>query len=79
MDIEKLKKEFIKLKSGELEYLDNIAKLGYQKTFSQEEKLNIYRKLKFYENENARFYKLLSNILMKVKKKILTKYLLKLN
>ena len=63
MDIEKLKKEFIKLKSGELEYLDNIAKLGYQKTFSQEEKLNIYRKLKFYENENARFYKLLSNIL----------------
>ena len=50
MDIEKLKKEFIKLKSGELEYLDNIAKLGYQKTFSQEEKLNIYRKLKFYEN-----------------------------
>ena len=75
----KVKKEFIKLKSGELKYLDNIAKLGYQKTFSQEEKLNIYRKLKFYENENARFYKLLSNILMKVKKKILTKYLLKLN
>ncbi len=33
MDIEKLKKEFIKLKSGELEYLDNIAKLGYQKLF----------------------------------------------
>lgn len=33
MDIEKLKKEFIKLKSGELEYLYNIAKLGYQKTF----------------------------------------------
>ena len=79
MDIEKLKKKFIKLKSGELEYLDNIAKLGYQKTFSQEEKLNIYRKLKFYENENARFYKLLSNILYESKEKILTKYLLKLN
>lgn len=69
MDIEKLKKEFIKLKSGELEYLDNIAKLGYQKTFSQEEKLNIYRKLKFYENENARFYKLLSDILYESKEK----------
>ena len=69
MDIEKFKKEFIKLKSGELEYLDNIAKLGYQKTFSQEEKLNIYRKLKFYENENARFYKLLSDILYESKEK----------
>ncbi len=73
MDIEKLKKEFIKLKSGELEYLDNIAKLGYQKTFSQEEKLNIYRKLKFYENENARFYKLLSDILYESKEKNMDK------
>ena len=67
MDIEKLKKEFIKLKSGELEYLDNIAKLGYQKNFFQEEKLNIYRKLKFYEKENARFYKLLFDILYESK------------
>lgn len=73
MDIEKFKKEFIKLKSGELEYLDNIAKLGYQKTFSQEEKLNIYRKLKFYENENARFYKLLSDILYESKEKNMDK------
>ena len=73
MDIEKLKKEFIKLKSGELEYLDNIAKLGYQKTFSQEEKLNIYRKLKFYENENARFYKLLSDIVYESKEKNMDK------
>lgn len=73
MDIEKLKKEFIKLKSGELEYLDNIAKLGYQKTFSQEEKLNIYRKLKFYENENARFYKFLSDILYESKEKNMDK------
>ena len=67
MDIEKLKKEFIKLKSGELDYLDNIAKLGYQKNFFQEEKLNIYQKLKFYENENARFYKLLFDILYESK------------
>ena len=67
MDIEKLKKELIKLKSGELDYLDNIAKLGYQKNFFQEEKLNIYRKLKFYENENARFYKLLFDILYESK------------
>ena len=73
MDIEKLKKEFIKLKSEELEYLDNIAKLGYQKTFFQEEKLNIYRKLKFYENENARFYKLLSDILYESKEKNMDK------
>ena len=73
MNIEKLKKEFIKLKSGELEYLDNIAKLGYQKTFSQEEKLNIYRKLKFYENENARFYKLLSDIVYESKEKNMDK------
>ena len=78
MDIEKLKKEFIKLKSGELEYLDNIAKLGYQKTFSQEEKLNIYRKLKFYENENARFYKLLSDILYESKEKNMDKVLIEI-
>ena len=73
MNIEKLKKEFIKLKSGELAYLDNIAKLGYQKTFSQEEKLNIYRKLKFYENENAKFYKILSDILYESKEKNMDK------
>ena len=69
MNIEKLKEEFIKLKKEELAFLDNIAKLGYQKTFSQEDKLNIYRKLKFYENENARFYKLLSDILYESKEK----------
>ena len=73
MNIEEVKEEFIKLKSGELEYLDNIAKLGYQKTFSQEEKLNIYRKLKFYENENSRFYKLLSDILYESKEKNMDK------
>ena len=73
MDIEKLKKEFIKLKSEELAYLDNIAKLGYQKTFSQEEKLNIYRRLKFYENENAKFYKILSDILYESKEKNMDK------
>ena len=73
MNIEKLKKEFIKLKSGELAYLDNIAKLGYQKTFSQEEKLNIYRKLKFYENENAKFYKILSDILYESKEQNMDK------
>lgn len=73
MDIEKLKEEFIKLKKEELEYLDNIAKLGYQKTFSQEEKLNIYRKLKFYENENAKFYKILSDILYKSKEENMDK------
>ena len=78
MDIEKLKKEFIKLKSEELEYLDNIAKLGYQKTFSQEEKLNIYRKLKFYENENARIYKLLSDILYKSKEENMDKVLIEI-
>ena len=73
MDIEKLKKEFIKLKKEELAYLDNIAKLGYQKTFSQEEKLNIYRKLKFYENENAKFYKILSDILYESKEQNMDK------
>ena len=73
MDIEKVKEEFINLKKEELAYLDNIAKLGYQKTFSQEEKLNIYRKLKFYENENARFYKLLSDILYESKEKNMDK------
>lgn len=73
MNIEKLKEEFIKLKKEELAYLDNIAKLGYQKTFSQEEKLNIYRKLKFYENENARFYKLLSDILYESKEQNMDK------
>ena len=78
MDIEKLKKEFIKLKSEELAYLDNIAKLGYQKTFSQEEKLNIYRRLKFYENENAKFYKILSDILYKSKEENMDKVLIEI-
>ena len=78
MNIEKLKKEFIKLKSEELAYLDNIAKLGYQKTFSQEEKLNIYRKLKFYENENAKFYKILSDILYKSKEENMDKVLIEI-
>ena len=73
MNIEKLKEEFIKLKKEELAYLDNIAKLGYQKTFSQEEKLNIYRRLKFYENENAKFYKILSDILYKSKEENMDK------
>ena len=73
MNIEEVKEEFIKLKKEELAYLDNIAKLGYQKTFSQEEKLNIYRKLKFYENENARFYKLLSDILYESKEQNMDK------
>lgn len=73
MNIEKLKEEFIKLKKEELAYLDNIAKLGYQKTFSQEEKLNIYRRLKFYENENAKFYKILSDILYESKEKNMDK------
>ena len=73
MNIEEVKEEFINLKKEELAYLDNIAKLGYQKTFSQEEKLNIYRKLKFYENENARFYKLLSDILYESKEKNMDK------
>ena len=78
MDIEKLKEEFIKLKKEELAYLDNIAKLGYQKTFSQEEKLNIYRKLKFYENENAKFYKILSDILYKSKEENMDKVLIEI-
>ena len=73
MNIEEVKEEFIKLKKEELAFLDNIAKLGYQKTFSQEEKLNIYRKLKFYENENGRFYKLLSDILYESKEKNMDK------
>lgn len=73
MNIEKLKEEFIKLKKEELAFLDNIAKLGYQKTFSQEEKLNIYRRLKFYENENAKFYKILSDILYESKEKNMDK------
>ena len=73
MNIEEVKEEFIKLKKEELAYLDNIAKLGYQKTFSQEEKLNIYRRLKFYENENAKFYKILSDILYKSKEENMDK------
>jgi len=78
MNIEEVKEEFIKLKKEELAYLDNIAKLGYQKTFSQEEKLNIYRKLKFYENENARFYKLLSDILYESKEENMDKVLIEI-
>ena len=78
MNIEEVKEEFINLKKEELAYLDNIAKLGYQKTFSQEEKLNIYRKLKFYENENAKFYKILSDILYKSKEENMDKVLIEI-
>ena len=78
MNIEEVKEEFIKLKKEELAYLDNIAKLGYQKTFSQEEKLNIYRRLKFYENENAKFYKILSDILYKIKEENMDKVLIEI-
>ena len=78
MNIEEVKEEFIKLKKEELAYLDNIAKLGYQKTFSQEEKLNIYRRLKFYENENAKFYKILSDILYKSKEENMDKVLIEI-
>mgnify|MGYP002578013954 FL=1 len=78
MNIEEVKEEFIKLKKEELAYLDNIAKLGYQKTFSQEEKLNIYRRLKFYENENAKFYKILSDILYKSKEENMDKLLIEI-
>ena len=46
MDIEKLKKEFIKLKSGELDYLDNIAKLGYQKNFFPRGEIKYLSKVK---------------------------------
>ena len=78
MNIEEVKEEFINLKKEELAYLDNIAKLGYQKTFSQEEKLNIYRKFKFYENENAKFYKILSDILYKSKEENMDKVLIEI-
>ena len=63
MNIEKLKEDFIKLKKEELAYLDNTAKLSFKNILSQEEKLNIYRKIKYYENENIKYNKLFLKII----------------
>lgn len=63
MNIEKLKEEFIKLKKEELAYLDNVAKLSLKNALSQEEKLNIYRKVKYYENENIKYNKLFLKVI----------------
>lgn len=57
MDYELLKEEFIKLKKGELDYIDNIFKLSKSKIFTEYEKIEIYRKLKEYVFKINEMYK----------------------
>ena len=49
MNYELIKNEFIKLKREELDYIYNTAKISSNKTLSEFEKIEIYRKLKNYE------------------------------
>lgn len=51
MNLEQLKKEFIELKKGQLKYIADVASLSKQRIFTEQEKLEIYRKLKKYEKE----------------------------
>ena len=45
MNYELVKKEFIKLKKEEFNYIDHVTKIS-SKTLTEEEKLKIHRKLK---------------------------------
>ena len=64
MDFELIKKEFIKLKKEELEYIDNVARISSSKRLSELEKLEIYRRIKKFEKELS---KVLKQILKAIK------------
>ena len=49
MNYEEIKKEFLKLKKEELEYIDNISIISINKILSEKEKIEIYRNFKNYE------------------------------
>ena len=55
MNYELVKKEFIKLKKEEFNYIDHVTKIS-SKTLTEEEKLEIHRILKDYENKLDKMY-----------------------
>ena len=61
MDYEQIKKEFIKLKKEELAYIDNIAKISKNKILSENEKIDINRTLKNYQDKINKMYKEIFN------------------
>lgn len=63
MNFEQIKREFIKLKKEELEYIDNVSKISSSKKLSELEKLEIHRTLNNYSVK-------LDEILKKIKKEI---------
>ena len=61
MGYELLKNEFIELKKEELDYINNVVKISSDKILSECEKIEIYRKLKSYEEKLNEIFKRLSN------------------
>ena len=51
MNYEFIKKEFVQLKKEELEYIDSISKISSKKILLEYEKIEIYRKIKKYEQQ----------------------------
>ena len=51
MNLERLKKEFIELKKEQLKYIADVTSSSKEKIFTEQEKLEIYRKIKKYEKE----------------------------
>lgn len=49
MNYEEIKKEFLKLKKEELDYIDNMSIISINKILSEKEKIEIYRNFKNYE------------------------------
>lgn len=68
MNYEEIKKEFIKLKKEELNYINEISIISNNKKLSEYEKIEIYRNLKKYENQLNDKLKQLHKELLKVKK-----------
>ena len=65
MNYEEIKKEFIKLKKEELNYIDLVVKTSNTKKIKEKEKLEIFRKLKYFEKELNEMYSKLFNSLVK--------------
>lgn len=61
MDYKELKKEFIKLKKEELEFVNNVSIESGKRLLTEEEKLTIYRKLNRYANEIRELLKKISS------------------
>lgn len=65
MNYEEAKKEFIELKKQEFNYINYVTKISSNKTLTEEEKLEIHRKLKGYEKKLDKMYSKLFEALTK--------------